>query len=413
MNYVLLGESETLPMLLAAIARSESTLLAAASCGAMRDVVLSSNPETQIVAQWEDLLSFNDIDAVIVAGAADEVPVAARQFATSERPLIVLPDMEAGSVFTYELSLIRDETGVKLIPAFAARSHPAVIEFQRRLDNGSVGKPLQIRFDRIVEQSATDGLAVFSVPEIDARLLPDADLMRLLGGDYNQVTALRTGRTDVGAATATITLAGDNVPEAVWTLNSGTHDNWSVTVIGEQGSSTLSGGGLGSLRIDDEQIECTETQLGSALLADLNAALDERQSADEQSTSLTASLTDLTRAFEIVDGSHESIRRRRTIDLYFETTSERNLFKTQMAAMGCLVLTWTLFGMVGFLIAGTLISGPTGDSPGSPDSTAELSLFEYWLWHTLRILWIAPIVIFSIAQVLVVLARPAQKVDKV
>ena len=413
MNYVLLGESETLPLLLDAIGQSDSKLLAAACCDKMRDAVTSSNPETHIVDQWEDLLSLNDIDAVIVAGAADEVLAAARQFATNERPLILLPDVGARSVFTYELSLIRDDTGVKLIPAFAARSHPAVLEFQRRVGEDSIGKPLQIRFDRIVDRSTADGPPVFSVPEIDARLLADADLIRLLGGEYNQVTAIRTGRTDDGAATANVTLAGDNVPEAVWTLNSGPENGWSVTVIGEKGRLTLTGNGFSNLQIDDARIECTDAQLGAAWLADLDAALDAPAPVDEKTRTSTASLTDLTRVFEIVDGSHESVRRRRTIDLYFETTSERNLFKTQMAAMGCLVLTWTLLGMVGFLIAGTLISGPTGDSPGSPDSTAELSAFEYWMWHVLRIVWIAPLVIFSIAQVLLVLARPAQKVDEV
>lgn len=428
MNYVLLGESETLPLLLKAIGNSDSKLIGAALCGSMKDQVLSTNPGARLVSQWEDLLSLNEIDAVIVAGAAENVLVAAKQFATEERPLIIIPDVGMRSVFTYELSLIRDDSDVKLIPAFVSRSHPAIIQLKQQVDANTLGKTLQLRFDRTVEHPDARP-KVFSIPEIDAQLLADADLLRIFGAEYNQVTSIRTGRTEDGASTATVTLAGEfggvPFPEAAWTLNSGPQAGWSMTIIGETGQSTVSGTGLFDVRIDDKPVDCDEMQLGKLWLTDLESALSspviptstsETATSENRTTAVgsrTASLTECSRAFEIVDGSHESIRRRRTIDLYFETTSERNLFKTQMAAMGCLVLTWTLFGMVGFLIAGTLISGPSGDVlPGADGGSTELSTFEYWVWHVLRVLWIAPIVIFSIAQVLLVLARPAKNVDQ-
>ena len=414
MNYVLLGESDSLPLLLKAIGNSDSKLVGAALCQSMQEVVLETNPGTRFVNQWEDLLSLNDVDAVIVAGHSDDVLSAARQFATEERTLVILPDIGMRSVFTYELSLIRDDADVTLVPAFVSRSHPAFHELKRRIDAQTLGKTLQLRFDRIVENPES-GPRAFSIPEIDGHLLNDADLLRLFGDEYNQVIAIRTGRTDGGAASSTVTLAGEAAgvpfPEAVWTLNSGPQPRWSLTVIGEQGQTVLSGTDLFDVRIDDEPIDCDETQLADRWLTDLELAI-RSPNATESPSVRTASLTEFSRAFEIVDGSHESIRRRRTIDLYFETTSERNLFKTQMAAMGCLVLTWTLFGMVGFLIAGTIISGPAGDiAPNSPGGPPQLSTFEYWMWHLLRVVWIAPIVIFSIAQVLLVLARPAKNVD--
>ncbi len=44
------------------------------------------------------------------------------------------------------------------------------------------------------------------------------------------------------------------------------------------------------------------------------------------------------------------MRRRRAIDLHLETTSERNLFKSHMTAAGCLMLTFTLVGVVLLLL---------------------------------------------------------------
>jgi hypothetical protein len=63
----------------------------------------------------------------------------------------------------------------------------------------------------------------------------------------------------------------------------------------------------------------------------------------------------LTRAFETVEATRASLRRRRTIDLVFESTSERSIFKSHMTAVGCGLLTLTLFGLVAFLLLGAFL----------------------------------------------------------
>ncbi len=65
--------------------------------------------------------------------------------------------------------------------------------------------------------------------------------------------------------------------------------------------------------------------------------------------------TDLTRDFEVLDAVRRFLARRRTIDLHFETTSERSLFKTQMTAIGCGVLMLTLFAVVALLFLGSVL----------------------------------------------------------
>lgn len=64
--------------------------------------------------------------------------------------------------------------------------------------------------------------------------------------------------------------------------------------------------------------------------------------------------TDAVRTFDLVDAVQRSIRRRRTIDLHFESMSERSQFKTQMTALGCGVLSLTTVGMVLLLLVGAI-----------------------------------------------------------
>jgi hypothetical protein len=61
------------------------------------------------------------------------------------------------------------------------------------------------------------------------------------------------------------------------------------------------------------------------------------------------------RVHEIQEAMQRSLRRRRTIDLQFETTSERSQFKTQMATAGCFVLVYTFFATVLLLLAGAVL----------------------------------------------------------
>ncbi|MFM7832603.1 MAG: hypothetical protein ACKPJD_12475, partial [Planctomycetaceae bacterium] len=78
---------------------------------------------------------------------------------------------------------------------------------------------------------------------------------------------------------------------------------------------------------------------------------------------------------------------RRTVDVHFDAGTERSVFKSQMTALGCGVLTWLLLGMVAYLIAGQLLTLPN------------------WAWHTARIRWMVPLVLLRVAQMLLPLTR--------
>ena len=83
----------------------------------------------------------------------------------------------------------------------------------------------------------------------------------------------------------------------------------------------------------------------------------------------------------------KSLRKRRTVDVHFDSGIEKGVFKSQMTAMGCGVLTFMMLGVVAYLIVAQIVP--------LPDTVL----------HILHILWITPLVLFLIAQVLLPLAR--------
>ncbi len=165
------------------------------------------------------------------------------------------------------------------------------------------------------------------------------------------MTALRTGATDSGVHATTVQLGGAGLPDATWTVRAARDSaDWQLTVTGQQQRAVLRSRTETSdceLRIDQEVASRHPWQSradGQNQLWLLDA------SAQRQPQSPT--WTDVVRAFSLLEATHRSIRRRRTIDVHFETASERSEFKTQMAAMGCGVLLFTALGWVLLLVAG-------------------------------------------------------------
>ena len=59
-------------------------------------------------------------------------------------------------------------------------------------------------------------------------------------------------------------------------------------------------------------------------------------------------------AFDLLDAARRSLVRRRTVELQFESTSERSQFKTHMTTVGCGLLMYTMFGLMGLLFVGRM-----------------------------------------------------------
>lgn len=342
-------------------------------------------PQVAIHSSWEPLLTDDHIDALIVAASDATTLEAARHVAGAGIPLIVCPEYEQGAGWIYELSLIRDDTGVPLVPFLPASGEFAVLK--ELLSGSDVGKPVFLQWERIIQQSAASKLPVLKKSEINQRLLADVFVCRHLLGNFNQVTAVHTGTTEQGISVANCKLGGNDLPEFDWTLR-GTNETpiSRMTLQGEKGRVVL------TMNEEDRSLLVDGTEVPSptvpirmeAVIAELRRCqrfIEGKRSKPDWE--------ELTRMFETVDATHRSIRRRRTIDLYFEATSERNQFKTQMTAIGCGVLCLTLVMIVFAMMLGAM--------PGIPK----------WVMHVARVLVFLPLFIFLILQGLYFVTRPS------
>lgn len=389
MKLALLGDCDELrywlPLLLA---QSRHSIVVAADISTETAKLLGS---CDVVDRGERFFEVGSFDAVLLAGNKDRSLQAAKQLATQGVPVIVMPHPHQGTAFLYEMSLIRDDNHVALFAFFPLRRHPLVTRFRECLTGDEFGTPIQWEVERS-EQSDADKARI-SLQICDRRMLSDVDLLRQLSGNYSRVTAIRSGFDGTSVAAETVSLAGESLPEAIWTIRADSRSHWKLIVRGESAELTLSGdsvSGLDSLAVGSERIDCTRDEVVESLAEEL----------DEIEAGLERSIpghewAELIRVSETVEATHQSTRRRRTIDLYFELTSERNQFKTQMTALGCGILMLTLFLVVVVMLFGQVFDpGPT-------------------VMKIARILAFAPLFLFLAMQVLIVLARPSTDEQKV
>ncbi|MHC4879919.1 MAG: Gfo/Idh/MocA family oxidoreductase [Planctomycetota bacterium] len=357
MKFLLLGWSPAVEPLLRAIAASDHETLIAASELLSTDVsrLLELAPGTRVVDGWESLLGELSADACIVAGHSDEVLEGARHLASDGRPIVLVPEASQGTAFVYELTLNRDDTGTPLMAVPHLARHELCTRLQQTIRDEAIGDVVLFRIERSLASGSPDSATFLSCTEIDAALMGDVALLRELGGDYSRVTAVRsTGAVEQEISLASVTLGGDELAEATWSARVG-QPSWRLEVTGTHGTAVIDlepdllSGKLAVSTGDEGQTTEDSTSDGSRLGATQLAAI--LQPLDVQQ----AAWAEMTRTMETVEATHTSIRRRRTVDLFFETTSERAIFKSQMTAVGCGLLLLTLFMLVAFLVLGAML----------------------------------------------------------
>ncbi|MBM4076416.1 MAG: hypothetical protein FJ267_12345, partial [Planctomycetes bacterium] len=307
----------------------------------------------RLTDQWEDLLVDRDIDAVLVGGNEPDVLDAIKQLASAGRPLLFVPDAAQGSTFQYELGLIRDDNQVWLSPALVDRFDPVIAQVRHQLMEHRLGPARLLQWERsFTSQGKGEPLEQRT---IDESLLHDLDLSRWLGGDYDQVTAIRTAATNGTVMTQTVTIAGRGIPEATWHAQATDGSEvCRLTIHCERGNLILErighSGEWSLTELDGKTIT------GNRLTA-IRSFLDQVATAWQTKTQLIDWL-ECVRDFEMLDATQRSVNRRRTIDLHFEPMSERAIFKSQMTAMGCGVLVLTFLLVLVYLAIGSTIPLP-------------------------------------------------------
>ena len=258
-------------------------------------------------------------DLVILAGPGEDHLAVALSLLESQRPLVIVVGPHLDTAVVHRIALVAADTNAQVrcwLPAIAG--HPR--------SEDPPGETSPIRIDRADNRPA------------EPLLFSDLALLGRLAGRFDQVTATL-------AATATVTLGADNGTTATWTHRT-TSDSPTASL--HRGDTPLELTGL-STADPVTQNEWTRIATGSTHLE-----LDE--------------LVDLVETFAAI---LESARRRRAIDLHHEPTSERTVFKSQMAAVGCLLLLLTLLGLVVLLVLGAVLD-PTGTRGGRAEQVGFL-----------------------------------------
>lgn len=361
------------------------------------DILRLGRPAVTFVDHWEDLLGSNEIDAVLIGGNDPLVLEGAKQLATAGIPLLFVPLAAQGSTFIYELSLIRDDNHVTLYPLMWHRFDSAVVHLCRALREGQIGRVQFLQLQRSLARS-TSGSPILQA-DADAEFLKDADLMRWLVGDYDQVTTLRTAASSDGVLMQSTVLAGRSLPQANWSIEpEDGPGKWELTVRGESGIAKLTrepSSNCWVCEINGQRVKGDEQSTARDLLVAFAGSVQKHatQHADSQDA-VGDEWGELVKCFETVDATHRSVARRRTIELHFEPMSERAIFKTQMTAIGCGLLVATLLLTLGYLGIASLIPLPSAVLVG------------------LRAIVFAPLVVFLVAQVLLPLTRPSSSEPK-
>lgn len=352
MNFALLGDDPAVLPLVRAIARNaEHRIDCAALPGPLERELLRIAPSVRILSGWDRILTAAKIDTVLVCGSQPELLEGAKQIAAAGKPLAIFPRSGQGSTWIYELGLVRDEGRTSLVPIFADRLRRTYGLVRECINSDALGRVLYLQIDReIVPREVEGGAALLSREQIEDALLRDADLLRSLGGDYGRVSAVHSGVVGDRIAAAAATLMGEGLPEATWTARgSADKPHWKLVVAGEKSVLTVTAEGESAewvLRW--ERADAPVLPPGPAFEEgerELEFLVDRRDA-----NVFAPDWTDLVRAFEVVDAARSSARRRRPVDLRLETTSERNIFKSHMTAIGCLTLTLTLVGVVFLLL---------------------------------------------------------------
>lgn len=294
-------------------------------------------------------------DATLVSGSDASARQAVPDLVKQGRTVWLVPEASLGSDFIYAQIPLDDEYPNQLRAIWPLRLSPAIIELKRQLADQKLGPVLHLQMER-----TSAGGPTFAPELAHAAWLQDADLLRsLAGGDYKRVTAIHSGHTPQGITTASVSLNGDNVPDAMWAFRAGGVPRAELTVTTDRGAAVVvwEEDAAPTLTVNCQLVELPELPGSANPLERVHANTGLSESSDG-GLGLPLGVTawgEAVRAFDLLDAARRSLTRKRTVELQFESTSERSQFKTHMTAVGCSLLLLTMFGLIGILFAGRML----------------------------------------------------------
>lgn len=338
MRFALLGIDPDARRLVRAVCALEAHQLVAV-CTVPEDQPLRElAPQAKWHAEWEELLSDDFVDAVIVArspviGQHDD-PL--RKLAQKAVPLLLVHPA-AEPLLCYELEMIQRDTNGVLFPYIPERGHPAMerlAQWSRDADRSPIGALQQIVVERALHDSARQAVV--------CQFANDVELIAGVAGTVQRVNAIGPPADSGDFANLSVQMSCADGRVARWSFDSPTDDaRSSLTVIGSQGKATLviSATKAWHLQTNSGSNETfgQHDDAAAALAAFCRAVGGQAYRPDWPQAC---------RSVEIADAIPRSLRRGRTVDILDEQHSEEQSFKGIMAAGGCAVLLAVLVVML-------------------------------------------------------------------
>lgn len=370
MRWGLYGDDQRLTDWLQRFARSEvlPSFLGVRGTPAEEDWY-ASVPRVESCDSWELLLVARPLDAILCSGTGEDRQSAIRQLLQADVPLYLRPHAGHGLSFAYELTLNSAERTAPVRPLWPHRADPVLSAVQHWLQS-STGVVQHVELQRKI--------ALQTLPEavdlcLSSQQLDDFDILAWLGVRGTRITALKSVRAEPQHRRQTVTVESDSGPYGLWMAE--THDDPVSTA--RLNLHTTSG----AIVLEQTGTEPWRLVSGPADLPDTIPPLVDDQATWDQAVV----------CYEWVDGVTRSLERRRAVELHVEPVSERLIFKTQMAALGCFVLMGTLVCGLGYLLLAAVVPLPEP------------------VLRVLRVLVFAPLFLFLLAQLLLPLTRSAQR----
>jgi hypothetical protein len=248
-------------------------------------------------------------------------------------------------LWAYELDMIRQDTGGRLVPLLTARLHPFVARLRAAVEAGVSGTgplgPLEsIGLVRRMRDRSREAVL--------ARLAADADLVRVLAGDPARLATLGAVDPDAAWGTLAVGFSGADLVPTRWQVAPGDAPGLAITLQHARGAFEVEAP-------DDPTRPWTWSGPPSEQLAfDGAARLLGRLAGDDAGDGVpTATWADAARAIELAETVPRSLAKGRAIDLHREEFSELGTFRGTMASLGCGLVLGGLF----VLVAATLVGG--------------------------------------------------------
>jgi myo-inositol 2-dehydrogenase/D-chiro-inositol 1-dehydrogenase len=283
----------------------------------------------------DEALATQGVEAVIVGGPPDLRAEGLRRAAAAGLPVIAVHPPGPNADPYYQIALSHQETGAIIVPDLPGRLHPGVEALERILASGSVGALRELRYE-VPSSPHEDDLAGFVFPRV-------VDVARHMIGEVQATTATGDPPGDRPTHRLIVQLRGSEGRAAEIRIHADASEPARLTLAGSDGAITLEHDPsfLGPSRLlrrppgGPEMIEEIPTwDSHAAILRSLVAAVDGQ--------SVHPNLLDGTRAMEVAEATTRSLRRGRTVELFYEEMSEAGNFKSVMTGLGCGMLLMAL-----------------------------------------------------------------------